>query len=975
MSVPVKVGSEFLVNTQTAGDQTNPKITALSDGGFIVTWQDASGTLGDNSGTSIKAQIYAADGAKVGSEFRVNTQTAGGQKVPAVAALSNGGFVVTWQDASGTLGDNIGSSIKAQVYDADGNMLGSEFLINTQTANNQASPAISGLNNGGFVVTWLDYSGAIPGTEYGASIKSQVFAADGSKVGSEFEISPSLNWLHPQAVTVTNLSNGGFAIAWEADASWDGSPINGIFEAVFAADGSMVRSQRVAEPTAYGHPNVSITGLSDGGFVVAYENRLSGFTVLGETTIEIFDANGNKIGSPTSLGAGLKPAITSLSNGGFLVTWGSNGQMFAADGIRVGPQFPVQSQTIAALSNGDFIVAWTDSSHTLDASGTGINAQIFTLGPPPAPTVVSVTDDVGPQAGALANGGATDDTNLSVRIATGSNFVGDTIQLFDGDKAVGKSIILTTADVTRGYVDIQTGALADGTHAISARVTDVTGDASNPAAPFSVTVDGSPVAVDNATVAVTGIVPEDSNLLKVAVNGRVGPSLAGLTVSVYDGATPVGTTSADGDGHWTLTGVTLTDGLNTLSATVTGAGGAIFSSEVFAVTALTSAAAVSTASDADYIVFNGGTLEIGFGIDMTGSVVIGDGGVELDYGNTTETVVASGGAQKVYYGGVSNNTVVEAGGYQGVYFGTANSTRLSGSQQVLQATANDTTVLDGGTQFVGAGGEAVRSVVHQDGSQYIDGNATAADTIVDGGSQFVSGRADGTVVSGGGSQFVYSAADHTMIGDGGVQLVFGTVTNTIIANGGEQKIYGLGTATGTTVNTAGTQLVWGTAASTTINGGAQFVLGTAANTTIASGAQYVQAGGSAVNTTIGAGGVEYVYAGGTANGVTFAGPYGYFGLDQSSALTGTISGWQANDFIDLGDILFSDSGMTLAYSDNADHSGGVLTISDETHLATLNLLGQYTAADFALSSDGHGGTLITNPSAVQESLLAPALAA
>ena len=76
MAAPVvKVGSEFSVTTNKTGSQEAPTVTGLANGGFVVTWDDASGTLGDASGTSIKAQVYAADGSKVGSEFRVNTET------------------------------------------------------------------------------------------------------------------------------------------------------------------------------------------------------------------------------------------------------------------------------------------------------------------------------------------------------------------------------------------------------------------------------------------------------------------------------------------------------------------------------------------------------------------------------------------------------------------------------------------------------------------------------------------------------------------------------------------------------------------------------------------------------------------------------------------------------------------------------------------------------------------------------------
>ena len=134
-----------------------------------------------------------------------------------------------------------------------------------------------------------------------------------------------------------------------------------------------------------------------------------------------------------------------------------------------------------------------------------------------------------------------------------------------------------------------------------------------------------------------------------------------------------------------------------------------------------------------------------------------------------------------------------------------------------------------------------------------------------------------------------------------------------------------------------------------------------------------RAGGSADDATIGSGALAFVHAGGTIDDVIFAGPNASLVLAQASAFTGTISGWQDHDSIDLGDILFSDGVTSLAYAANGDNSGGTLTVSDGTHTASLSLLGQYSAADFALSADGHGGTLITDPAVVQQAQLAPAL--
>ena len=59
-----RVGTELLVNTATASSQDSPQITALANGGFVVTWQTTAngvgGATGDISGDAVKAQVFAA---------------------------------------------------------------------------------------------------------------------------------------------------------------------------------------------------------------------------------------------------------------------------------------------------------------------------------------------------------------------------------------------------------------------------------------------------------------------------------------------------------------------------------------------------------------------------------------------------------------------------------------------------------------------------------------------------------------------------------------------------------------------------------------------------------------------------------------------------------------------------------------------------------------------------------------------------
>ena len=72
--------------------------------------------------------------------------------------------------------------------------------------------------------------------------------------------------------------------------------------------------------------------------------------------------------------------------------------------------------------------------------------------------------------------------------------------------------------------------------------------------------------------------------------------------------------------------------------------------------------------------------------------------------------------------------------------------------------------------------------------------------------------------------------------------------------------------------------------------------------------------------------------------------------------------------IDLSGISF-DANTTLAYSANGNNSGGNLTVSDGLHAQTVALLGQYMASSFVMASDGHGGTMVTDPPSNQQPLL------
>ena len=102
--------------------------------------------------------------------------------------------------------------------------------------------------------------------------------------------------------------------------------------------------------------------------------------------------------------------------------------------------------------------------------------------------------------------------------------------------------------------------------------------------------------------------------------------------------------------------------------------------------------------------------------------------------------------------------------------------------------------------------------------------------------------------------------------------------------------------------------------------------------------------------------------------MTFAGPTGMLSLEQPSSFTGTVAGFGAQETIDLPSLAFH-AHTTLGFIENRSDTGGTLSVKDKRHAATIALLGNYTAASFAIAADGHGGTLISEEASSHASLI------
>lgn len=365
---PTPTGSDTQVNTTTSGIDTLPAIAALSGGGYVVVWttfpNDPTIDFFDGDviapASDVRAQVYDASGNAVGSEITVPTTTANGQLYPSVAGLQNGGFVVTWtsdlQDGTGS--DGFG--IFGQLFNASGAAVGSEFAINTTTALDQLQSSVTVLNDGTFVVAWTSEQ-----AEDILDVRAQRYAENGTALGSEFLVNTTTADTQ-RFQDIAPLGADGFVVVW-ASLNQDGNEW-GIYGQRYGANGAPAGSEFLVNATTSDTQVFpSVAELSGGGFVVTWTGSIAGVED-GDIYGQVFDASGNAVGteiivSTSNSGLQTSSQVVGLVDGGFVVTWTSThvdgsfdviGQRFDATGAVVGSEFQVNDAPGGTEANWAF---------------------------------------------------------------------------------------------------------------------------------------------------------------------------------------------------------------------------------------------------------------------------------------------------------------------------------------------------------------------------------------------------------------------------------------------------------------------------------------------------------------------------------------------------------------------------------------------------------------------------------------------
>ncbi|RXG91477.1 Ig-like domain-containing protein [Bradyrhizobium vignae] len=250
-----------------------------------------------------------------------------------------------------------------------------------------------------------------------------------------------------------------------------------------------------------------------------------------------------------------------------------------------------QIGTATATSSGswDYITkVLTDAKHTLTATATDASGQTSA-----ASAALAVTVDTKAPAAPTITSDMVNSANQVV--ASGTAEANSTIKVYDGTTQVG-----TATTNASGAWAVTTAALAAGAHALTATATDAAGNVSAASAPFDPVIgssgssgsgtsgsgtsgtgtSGTGTSGPSTTAPAAPKIASFSNDTGTAGDHVTsdktltldGTAVANSTVKVFDGATQLGTVTADASGAWHYTTAALPDGKHSFTATDTVSG-------------------------------------------------------------------------------------------------------------------------------------------------------------------------------------------------------------------------------------------------------------------------------------------------------------------------------------------------------------------------------------------------------------------
>jgi hypothetical protein len=359
LAQPTPAGPEAVVNSYLPDDQFQASVAIAADGGYLVVWTSSpnpfgGGTGQDGSGAGVFGRRFDAAGQPLGADFLINQTTAGDQDSPAVAGNADG-FVVVWRSQAS---EDEPGRIFGRRYDAAGSPRGGEFPVSEVSEDptaQQVAPRVALDTKGIATIVWESDSAA---TGFRQVALRRLNAA-GSPQGPAVLVDTSAAAYTP---AVAADGSGNLFVVWTRQ-----EEDTGIFARRFDPAGLPLTDPfRVSAQPVSLDPDVSCSPA--GACVVVWESL---FTVRSVYVRRLPAGTDTGIGAPPEFRAWIAPfdtystiapRVSCDAAGGFAVVWSDSALgviagSFDAAGRKRGPTFPIIPGGLRSLDEGKIAVA------------------------------------------------------------------------------------------------------------------------------------------------------------------------------------------------------------------------------------------------------------------------------------------------------------------------------------------------------------------------------------------------------------------------------------------------------------------------------------------------------------------------------------------------------------------------------------------------------------------------------------------
>lgn len=344
---PLTIGAEFLVNTATAGEQSQPAVAENTDGRTVVVWRDVI----SSTRSAIKARIYSQAGVALTGELTINNQADTYDYDPSVAINASGKFVVAW-------------TVKLSTPTGNTKVRMAEFTLDGQNT--------KGPNVWKAVTPIKNYSDA-----------PSVGIDDSGKAVVAYEL---------------NVSSAPPVLVLDA------------FAKRYSANGDELGLITVGATTGFNEYSPSVGEQSDGIFAIGYTKQTVGFMGDASVVLNTYTPTGAQLAPPVTISGGAdfrSPSVAWQSdlNGVIAYTKKTSGgtndikaKTFALSTslpftVNLSPEIDIQSTSasdavpsVGLASNGRFAVSYTEDVNAVRVTEavptlvSGVYAKV-TFGP------------------------------------------------------------------------------------------------------------------------------------------------------------------------------------------------------------------------------------------------------------------------------------------------------------------------------------------------------------------------------------------------------------------------------------------------------------------------------------------------------------------------------------------------------------------------------------------------------------------